>query len=75
MLPIAAALKGNFNTFWERKTEKKGLKLRNVAARERMDKINKVPHFCRLNSSRLEKKAIRATNPLQLLGWLFSNKW
>ena len=68
MLPIAAALKGNFNTFWERKTEKKGLKLRNVAARERIDKINKVPHFCRLNSSRLEKK--QSEQPTPSTSWL-----
>ena len=69
MLPIAAALKGNFNTFWERKTEKKGLKLRNVAARERIDKIKKVPHFCRLNSSRLEKKSNQSNQPLPT-SWL-----
>ena len=68
------SLKREFQHFLGKEDREKGSQIKK-RSKERIDKINKVPHFCRLNSSRLEKKAIRATNPLQLLGWLFSNKW
>ena len=49
------SLKREFQHFLGKEDREKGSQIKK-RSKERIDEINKVPHFCRLNSSRLEKK-------------------